>query len=276
VLNRLAGLFVAIALALTVGCTTSELRDNPQPLVFAATEYSLAGPDVIPSGYVNLNLTNNGREMHLLQIVEIQPGDAKLPDFVARLQKGDYSFTYWTVLRGGVDATAPGQSLFAVSRLSPGDYMLVCTIRGPDGIPHMAKGMVKALKVTDEKSTLKKPLSDLSVVASDFKFGLSRRPRAGNYVLETVNGGLAVHEPLLVRLQPGKSIQDYAEGLRTGTPAENQAGEVIAGTPPFSVNDRVYSIVELKPGEHGFICLARNEDGTPHYALGMVLQFRVR
>ncbi|MFN2569261.1 MAG: hypothetical protein ABR564_06635, partial [Candidatus Dormibacteria bacterium] len=117
-----------------------------------ATEYSFSGlPAEVEAGVVNFKLTNTGKEEHELGLMTRKPGVTETFDQILALpeQQG----------RAKVDEVAqisahPGENDATVARLSPGQYIAVCTVlqgsvgdKPGDGPPHFKLGMKREFTV---------------------------------------------------------------------------------------------------------------------------------
>ena len=148
-----------------------------------------------------------------MTIVKLEQGKT-LSDFTT-LPPGP--FPAWAVFMGGPNTPLPhgGQDEDAVD-LSPGHYAVICVIPGPDGKPHMIKGMVKALTVTPSKQARTMPKSDLTLTLINYHFAFSTPPTTGQHAIRIVNDGTQPHEAVMFRLQPGKTGEDIAHWVVTG------------------------------------------------------------
>jgi hypothetical protein len=115
---------------------------------FDAAEYSYTLPDMLAAGQVTLVMRNVGKETHHAQLLKLNTG-VTLEQFTGALQQGEGPALALVSLTGGTGALDPGPNSEEVTLdLQPGMYVVVCFIAGPDGIPHVAKGMLKPLQVT--------------------------------------------------------------------------------------------------------------------------------
>ena len=105
--------------------------------------------------------------------------------------------------------------------LSPGNYIVACLIPGPDGVPHLMKGMVRGLTVVPVRRPAPAPDADVVMALRDYNFFLSRPLTAGKHVIEVRNEGTQWHEFELVQLAPGKTTRDVIAFIERGV-----------GTPP--------------------------------------------
>ena len=111
-----------------------------------AGDYSFTGPETVPAGVVNIRLSNLGMEPHHAQLLRLRDG-VSFDDLMAALpEEGDAALRLVT-LEGGAGAIDPHRNSEVTLNLKAGNYVLVCFIPSPDGLPHLAKGMLKPLQV---------------------------------------------------------------------------------------------------------------------------------
>src|SRR5690606_22181261 len=148
----------------------------------------------------------------------------------------------WLVSSGGPNAPRPGGTFEETQILEPGHYVIVCFVPSPDGVPHIAKGMLRALTVTPattgNAAATAMPVPDVTVKLVDYGFESSAPLSAGRHVIRIENDATQDHELVLVRLAPGKSVQELAAWLekQDGPPQ----GEPIGG------------LTSIHPGGFGF------------------------
>ena len=246
------------------------------PAVEAATldvvakDYAFEAPTEIRGGLVELTYTNEGKEPHFAAMVKAAPGtsfeDVKAALLSAgRPAAGPPPFEPF----GGAPTADPASGATTMTFNVPaGTYALFCAIPSPDGVPHIAKGMVRELTVTDGP-TGELPEVDGMITASDFALGDVPDLAPGKAVLALRNEGAQVHEINLIELRDGRTIDDAVRWLSAPS-----------GPPPH----RALSGVAVKPGEEGtaefdlrpgadyaFVCIIPDQrgDGAPHVAKGM-------
>ncbi len=112
-----------------------------------ATDYAFDAPAQIPAGAITMRLTNQGKELHHAQLIKLEEG--KTVEDVLKLVKNPGPLPRWIKFVGGPNADrarAAGGGDVTDSR--QGKYAYVCVIPGADGVPHLAKGMIRAFEVT--------------------------------------------------------------------------------------------------------------------------------
>jgi hypothetical protein len=180
-----------------------------------------------------------------------------------------------TFYGGPSNAEANGAAQ-ATLDLVPGEHVFLCFIPGPDGVAHMAKGMLAPFSVRAEPAATEivTPTAQQTVSLYDFHYSMPERIAAGRQTWQVVNDGPQVHELALFKLAPGKTVDDFLAFQRNPT-----------GPPPF---EHVGGMQFLEPGMTGWIdldltpgnyvanCFVPDPaSGQPHMALGMVMPFSV-
>jgi plastocyanin len=240
-------------------------------LAVTGKEYAFDLPASVPAGVTAITLTNAGKEEHQAQLVKIADGKT-ITDLLGALQSPDQSAALKLVtLSGGPNGVAPGATGTATVDLKPGAYAFLCFISGPDGTPHVAKGMVAPLEVTGTATTTALPAADASLTLKDFSFDLDSLT-AGKHTVTVKNDGPQAHEATIVKLNDGVTI-DTIKGMLSASPAP-------AGPPPWTDVGGITGIspgttanmhVDLPAGNYAFICFVPDAaTGKPHFQLGMI------
>jgi len=269
-----------VAAGLLNGCKTEQrpadtTASSPQTVSVVAKDFGYDAPDTIPAGATTIVLRNGGKELHHAQLVKLE--DGKTIADVAKVLKEHAPAPSWLKFVGGPNAVVPGKEVSATSVLEPGHYALMCFIFGPDGVPHAVKGMVRELHVTDAPATASKtlPAADVTVKLVDYGFEPSGPLTPGRRTILVENAGLQPHELALIRLAPGKKIEDFAgwaEGGLKGPPP----GEPIGGVVFLDKGASGTFTADLTAGDYGLICFYPDtKDGKPHLAHGMVTNLKV-
>ena len=246
---------------------------SPNMVSFTAKEFSFEGPDSIPAGLTMFHLTDAGQQLHHLQLIKLEDGKT-FADYQAA-SKAAGPPPAWAVPYGGVNPPALGETTIASEVMEPGNYAVVCFVEGPDHVPHIAKGMAKALKVTESpNANTTEPTADVTMTLSDYTFTLSKPLAAGRQMIKVENAASQPHEVVLVQIEPGKTMQDVRKWVfeMKGPPP----GKPLGGIPAFIKGKNAFFEVNLAPGDYGLICFVPDaKDGKPHVEHGMVQQFKV-
>jgi uncharacterized cupredoxin-like copper-binding protein len=245
----------------------------PPAVTVVATDYSFEAPAEVPAGLTTFRLVNRGPSIHHVQLVKLNDGKT-VDDFMAALKAGGPP-PKWATMAGGPNPPEIGDTSSTTVALEPGNYALLCFVPGSDGIPHVAKGMVRPLTVTaGTGATAAEPEADVVMKLVDYDFELSKPLTAGRHTIRIENAGPQEHEVVIVKLGPGKEPMDFAEW-----------GEKQVGKAPGTLHGGVSGImpgatafveVDLAPGEYGLICFVPDtKDGKGHYHHGMAKKVTV-
>ena len=250
--------------------------DYTPPLPFVtvtATDFRFDAPSELPAGLTTFRLVNHGPSIHHLQLVKLGAGKS-FNDLLMALKAGGPP-PKWLTMEGGPNPPELGDTASATVMLQPGNYAMLCFVPGPDGIPHIAKGMVRPLTVTPgtgAKGT--EPAANVVMKLTDYDFQLSKPITAGRHTIAVENAGPQEHEVVIVKLDAGKLPMDFATwGEKQVGPAP---GTLHGGTSGIMPGGKVFLEVNLEPGEYGLICFVPDvKDGKGHYVHGMVKKMRV-
>jgi hypothetical protein len=242
----------------------------PAPAIVTvhARDFAYDAPDTIPAGMTTFHLVNDGPGLHHLVLIRLD--SAKTAADLQAAIKNPGPLPGWAVLSGGPNGVLPkGESIAAVG-LVPGNYVMVCFVDVPNGVPHFAKGMVRPLTVTPAATaSAPAPAADAVVSLSDYSFALSQPLTSGRRIIKVEVAPGQPHELVLIRLGPGKTAKDLLAWMPKmhGPPP----GFVVGGASPSISGSPVYVSVDLTPGKYVLICfLSDGKDGKPHFMHGMI------
>jgi uncharacterized cupredoxin-like copper-binding protein len=264
---------LALALAAPVAAAAPAA---PRVVTVVATDYRLQLPDTLPAGETPFEVVNRGHELHHVLFVRLE-GNHTAAD-LASAMKGDAPPPRWARLDGGPNGVNPGgTSLATTVPLLAGHYAVLCMIPGPDGVPHVAKGMIRDLVVKPAAFPVAAPMPSHGATISLFDYGYRESApitRATREVLVR-NDGAQPHELELARLHPGKTMADlaaWAKKMDSPPPAD-----FLGGVSPIAPGGANSLSLSLKPGHYAMLCfLPDAKDHAPHIAHGMVKEFTVR
>jgi len=246
----------------------------PATVTMTAKDFAFDAPAQIPGGAVTLQIQNSGKEVHQAQLVRLEGGKTG-QDLMAALKKHGPP-PAWMKFVGGPNAIAPGHEVSATSVLEPGQYAWLCFIPSPDGVMHAAKGMVRPFEVTAAPSgaATSLPETDVTIKLVDFDFQSSKPLTPGRHSIMVENAGPQAHELVLVKLAPGKTIQDFAtwaESMKGPPPAEPVGGVGVLDKGGWGV-----FTADLTAGDYGLICFVPDvKDGKMHLVHGMMKNIKV-
>ena len=114
----------------------------------------------------------------------------------------------------------------------------------------------------------------VTVTAADFAFNAPVEIPAGLTTFRLVNNGPSLHHLQLIKLEDGKTADDFVAALKAGGPPPRWAS--LAGGPnPPEPGSTTSATVALEPGSYAMICFVPAADGMPHVLKGMVHPFKV-
>lgn len=242
-------------------------------------DFAFEAPASIEGGVTEIVFTNAAEmEDHQAQLLKLNEG-VTMEDLAG---VEDEAGLLALVTPVGGPGTAAGGTSSNVLDLDPGNYAIVCLIPSPDdGIPHVQKGMVAPLEVTEPMVEAEVPAADVSVGLSDFAFDAPASLPAGETVIDAVNNGPQPHELALLRIQDGSTYDEALDIILT-PPGEGPPPE---GPPPFSFTGQVavlgdglsgQTTLDLTAGAYALLCFVTDPDsGLPHAALGMAQELTV-
>jgi hypothetical protein len=243
-------------------------------VVVTTTDFSFRAPDMIPAGLTRIRLFNEGSESHHAQLARLEDGRT-IGELRDSLTAGA-DLPSWVTFVGGPNEPAPGASSEVIVFLTPGSYAVLCFISSADGVSHLAKGMIRSLRVTPAPAASQpEPQADARLTLDDYGFELTPGLKAGRRTIRVENSGPQPHEAILARLAPGKTVADVLSWLkhREGPPP----GETYGGTVALQAGQVNFVTAEFPRGEYVLLCFVPDSgDGRPHLAHGMVRQISVQ
>jgi plastocyanin len=237
-----------------------------------ASDYAFEAQAEIPAGVTRIVVNNTGQEEHQAQVARIAEGNT-FEDLIAALQQPDPAAALGLLtLAGGPTGVVPGATVSTTSNLEPGTYAFLCFVESPDGVPHLAKGMVSQLAVTGPATDAPLPAGDAEVTLQDFAFVGLTTLTSGEHAVTVTNDGPQPHEATLVKLNEGVTVEQVVQ-VFTST-------EEPSGPPPWTSAGGIAGVaagttaamdITVEAGEYAFICFIPDPaSGRSHAALGMV------
>jgi hypothetical protein len=258
----------------SAGARTQDNAVTPPVIDIMASDYAFDAPDTLPAGLVTVRLMNHGQEPHHAQLLRLNDG-VSFDDFAADLQAEGEGALRLVTLTGGPGALSTLKTTEVTLDLAPGQYALACFIASPDGVPHLAKGMLKPVTVTaNPTQDAAAPEIAGTMTLRDFGFEIPDTVPAGPVSYRVFNAGPQPHELNILKLAPGASVGDVmAWAPDQGTPPPFEA---VGGMNGLSQGVDDYMTIQLDPGEYVAICnIPDPASGLPHSQLGMIQPFTV-
>jgi hypothetical protein len=285
-------LSLAVPFVLLAACASGEKNAEPAPdsasamtaasavtppeVTIVAKDFAYEAPDSIAGGMVTLKLVNHGSTYHHVQLVRLLEGKTftDLTEGLKHMQPGSPP-PPWIEEVVGPNSPEPGGESRLIRDLAPGDYAIMCFVDTPDHVPHVMKGMIKPLTVTAPVSaSAAAPASDVTVQMTDYDWSLSAPLTAGRHVLRLENLAQQSHEMFIVRLDEGKTKEDFMKwGMSFAGPPP---GKAMGGTSGQRNGDVAFVPVDLAAGNYLLVCfLPDAKDGKPHLAHGMIKELTI-
>ena len=278
--SRLSALGIVAAFALAAGCAKKEAEPvaqaGPNHVVVTAADFTFQAPDSVTAGLEMFHLVNKGPSIHHIQLVQLDSGKT-LADLMTALKK-EGPPPAWMHQIGGPNAVPPTgvDTAVAYLTLAAGSYALLCFVPDSAGVPHVMRGMARALTVTPSAATpALTPHADVVVHLKDYDFTILGNLNAGTHTIRVVNDGPQPHEMLIVALPPRKKAMDVVRwvdaGMKGMPPAKPMGG--VSGLDPHAAMTVTATFAE---GNYGLICfLPDAKDGKEHALHGMVKDITV-
>jgi hypothetical protein len=282
-IRRLALLLAIVPTSLgVVAVTASGASAEPKPrsITIGAKDFSFDAPPSIEGGSVKVTLDNTGAEVHQVDFIELDDGQTVESVLAAAGETGLQSTREIADYRSGPNSALPGGKTSSIQTLAPGNYAIACLLPGPDGIPHVVKGMIQPITVEKPgKAADQKPPKATKVALEDYHFDVPKSFK-GTGTIDITNKGDELHELVVGKLQDGKTIQDVvAFGSQPAFQPWTipQPYDDIGGITAMSNGNKSrITLSKLDPGDYGFFCFVPDEEGVSHVAAGMVYPFTVK
>lgn len=247
-------------------------------ITIKAMDFAYNQPETVPAGLVDITFVNNGSEPHMAQIARMNDGVTFAQFQDALKQRGPGAALALATLYGGPNAILPGSRQEVILNLSEGQYASICFVAGRDNVPHYMKGMIQSFVVTGPSNTSQvPPQANGEVLLKDFSYVLPSTLSAGSLTLKVTNEGHQPHEMTLIKLAPGKSLQDVLAFLRTSTPAGLPPFAYAGGITGLAPGSSAWLKLDLQPGNYAALCFIPDPTtGQPHVMLGMITALTVQ
>ncbi|MEP6600438.1 MAG: hypothetical protein ABJB49_01350 [Nitrospirota bacterium] len=244
-------------------------------VTYTAQEYAFSGPDEIAAGWISVKLVNHGEDLHQLQFLQLPDGKTA-KDFTAEIVANHKRLPPWVQRRGGPNSIIPGEQGMATVHLDEGQYVVICGIPDRHGVPHVALGMLKALRVTPAHSqNMSPPHADVTITELDFSFQVSGSIPAGRRTIRVVNNGSQAHEVVVVQLARRATVNGFLDDFQPGV-STSASGKPVGGMVGLEPGEEGFFTLDFVSGRYGLICFLPDlTRGAPHFTRGMLLDVTV-
>lgn len=242
-------------------------------------DYGYTLPDTLAAGQVTLVMRNAGQVAHQAQLMRLNSGVTFQQLTAALQQSGESAVLTLVTLAGGPGMLEPGPNPEQVTvDLQEGNYVVVCFLVDPDGGPHFAKGMVKALQVTPATAgaTTSQPNAPVTITLRDFDFETPGTIPSGNTAWRINNAGPQPHELQVARLAAGGGPDDIVKFFTT-VPPPRPTFQSVGGMQGLSPNSNGFLTLNLQAGDYAFYCTIPDPNSAQrHLQEGMLKQISIR
>jgi hypothetical protein len=254
--------------------STPAVKEPGDVTTYTAKDYAFTGPDEIAAGWITTKILNAGEDLHQMQFLKLPEG-RNVQDFAAEITANYTRLPHWVQRRGGPNSVVPGESTAATVHLDPGNYVVICGIPDRRGVPHVALGMLKALRVTEPAKKADPPPADVTITEQDFSFHVSKPIQAGKRTIRVVNNGSQAHEVVVVHLARGATLNAFLNDFEPGV-VTSPLGKPVGGIVGLEPGGEGYFTMNFVRGRYGLICFLPDiARGAPHFTRGMLMDINV-
>lgn len=276
-------IYLCVFILATIFLSSCKPTEDKDVVTVTARDFSFESVNEIPSGWTTFKFKNMGHAEHffLLSLLPdsisfnmyleqvAKPFDSVYDSIKAGMSKSDAinllvklvpSWYFASVkAMGGSGIIGAGKTSQTTLSLVPGTYSMECYIK-EKGVFHTALGMIKAITVTEETSTLIPPVADVEINLTNSGIDTEGEIEAGMNTIavhfkEHPEAGLG-NDIHLIKMNDNTDIDEVLSwmdwmnitGLEPPAPAE-----FLGGSQEMPVGYTSYFTVDLEPGNYAFI-----------------------
>lgn len=300
IMNRYIELLCCIALPVTLFTACSPADDDnaivddatsasaiaagPQIVQVTARDYFFEAPAEIPAGWTTFEFVNVSPADHFALLTRVPEGIG-VAEYREELTKVAQNFLdginetapsypdagfelpgwYENVqVMGGPGLTAPGRTSRVTTELSPGNYILECYMKTPDGTKfHATLGMVAELKVTERRSAAAAPTPTLNLTLRNDGMQAPADVPAGDHTIavhfeeQQAYENLGQNDVHLVKLEDDTDLAAIGGWINaltpTGLTSPPAPAVFLGGIQEMPVSTTGYFSARLDPGRYAWI-----------------------
>lgn len=235
----------AVAALTFAGCGGDSGGEDGNVVQVRGDEYAFVLPDRVEGGFVMMEFSNTGNELHDYSLGRLQPG-VTLAELKRELTDGGNEEPTGSVDVGGVGILSPGERISVARELEPGRYAFICGLLAPDGRSHLEHGMIREFTVSG-RSEAEPPATDGIIRATESGFDVPRL-EAGRRTIELRNAASEGRGFEIRSFAPGKTSADVDAWAESGFggPAPATFYGAMQTIPPGT---SVYVTIDLEAGK---------------------------
>lgn len=165
----------------------------------------------------------------------------------------------------GVDVVSPNDTAAISAYFAPGEYVVGCFVKSPDGAFHVVKGMAGSFDVLPAADTGSAPATDAAVTMTAHDIRLTGAAlRSGLTILRVRSDGSHFRDFQLLKLLPGRSSQDalrWYANRATVAPAATAMG----GVSGMSAGQKAAMTTTLTSGSYVMLFDTQDSRGRPGF-----------
>jgi hypothetical protein len=132
-----------------------------------------------------------------------------------------------------------------------------------------SRGRVVAQSGTPGGALVADDYPEVVITATEYRFDLPTSIPAGLTRVTLKNEGAEGHDAMFMRVNDGATLAQLQAALTTPDFGPIFAASTSFGGPEVDAGLQATTIVDLAPGQYMVICVIPDDDGMPHYLMGM-------
>lgn len=264
--------------------TAAPLPSTAPVVEVTAVDYAFRAPDEVPSGWTTFRMRNDGEEHHFL-ILHRLPEGRTFDEYVTEigepfnqvwypLRSGEIGKAeagerlgelipawFWSAKQmGGPGIVAPGGTSQATVKLEPGNYVMECYMKTPEGEFHAMEGMARPLIVTEASNGASPPAADVEMTLTTDGFVVRDELPPGRHTVavhfaEQPEAGFGndVHVARLDGVADATELVPWMDWMNVNGLENPAPTPFVGGTQEMPEGYTAYFTVNLEPGRYAWI-----------------------
>jgi len=269
-------------LLLCYGCKT----DTKPVIEITTNNMEIQIIDSIPSGWNTFSYKNQSQETHFIVFEKYPDGisaaDTKADVFPVfdkgmtlinegKTEEGLAAFGnlppwfFNVVFTGGIGLTSPNTTSESTIYLEPGNYLMECYVKMPNGKFHSVMGMFKEIRVTNHKSAIEKPrptidlnISSANGITANTSYTKGQHTIAVTFTDQKAHEHFLGHDIHLVKLSNEANLEELNRWMNWTNPKgfispSPKGVTFLGGIQEMPTGNTGYFSTNLTPGNYAFI-----------------------